>query len=100
MGRSEVLQCELDPGDVVFFSALTLHASPGNTSGKRRMAFAAAFTRADNVQYRDDFAGYIPCFQVDEVPDEELLQRDHSHAPDERIFLDSGRGKVSGKKDD
>jgi len=68
--KMDEVTCDLEAGDAVFFSCLTLHASPGNFSDKRRLAFASAWTRSDNVQYKD---AYIPCVECEVVPDEALM---------------------------
>jgi hypothetical protein len=69
--RYEEVTVDLAPGDAVFFSCLTLHASPGNFSERRRLAFASCFTAATNVQYRD---AYIPCVECTVMPDAALMQ--------------------------
>jgi len=51
--RAPVDYVEMNPGDTVFFHGNTLHSSEGNPSDKRRMAFAAHFTRADNLMFID-----------------------------------------------
>merc|ERR1719265_222182 len=61
LSRYEVVHCEMEAGDAVFFHALTLHASEGNHSDHRRLALASCFTREDNVQWKD---AYLPCFRV------------------------------------
>jgi hypothetical protein len=62
------------------------------------MAFASAFTRADNVQFKN---AYIPCWEVDEVDDAALLERGLSFDTAETmVLLDSTRGKAAGAKRD
>ena len=51
-----VVECEMNPGDAVFFHGTTLHMSEGNLSADQpRLAFAAHFTRAHNTQFVDPF---------------------------------------------
>eukprot|EP01043_Picozoa_sp_COSAG02_P024597 COSAG02_NODE_1350_length_13120_cov_4.275555_7_plen_166_part_00 len=56
--RFEEVYFVAEPGDALFFSALTLHSSRGNFSSERRLAFASCFTRENNVQWKD------PCVRV------------------------------------
>ena len=96
--RYEEVQCELAPGDAVFFSALTLHSSQGNHSDKRRLALASCFTLADNVQFRD---AYIPCVACDEVDDTALL-RDGLKltSSEDKQMLSPDVGKDAARKDE
>ena len=80
--------------DAVFFSCLTLHASPGNFSNERRLAFASCFTAATNVQYKD---AYIPCVDCELVLDTALLQ---SKRPDGGPTLTCASDKVMLKPDE
>ena len=95
---TEVLS--LQPGDAVFFDALLMHASPGNFSPRRRMAFASCFTRADNVQFRNP---YLPCEDVDEVPYSELLERGlvtQAEGASSAVMLDANEGRERAAKRD
>ena len=94
--RFPEISLQLDPGDAVFFDALLMHTSPGNFSPRRRMAFASAFTRADNTQFKH---AYIPCWRVDEVADTELLSR--GLAFDDaatKVMLGAAEGKQAAAK--
>eukprot|EP00746_Dinoflagellata_sp_MGD_P122915 gnl/MRDRNA2_/MRDRNA2_57676_c0_seq1.p1 gnl/MRDRNA2_/MRDRNA2_57676_c0~~gnl/MRDRNA2_/MRDRNA2_57676_c0_seq1.p1 ORF type:complete len:333 (+),score=65.07 gnl/MRDRNA2_/MRDRNA2_57676_c0_seq1:77-1075(+) len=92
----EDVPCELNSGDVVFFHSLTIHGSTGNVSDTRRLAFASAFTRVDNIQWRD---AYIPCFRVDEVDDDALLKGGVAMSSlEDKVMLDSERGRKAGEK--
>ena len=51
--RFEEVYFVAEPGDALFFHALTLHSSRGNFSSERRLAFASCFTRDNNVQWKD-----------------------------------------------
>ena len=97
LDRYDEVYCEMAPGDACFFSASLLHSSEGNHSDKRRLGFASAFTRADNVQYRD---AYIPCFPADVVDDGELLRAGPvvTSAAD-KVMLTSEVGKEAARKD-
>ena len=100
--RFDEVYCEMEAGDVCFFHALALHSSEGNFSKQRRLAFASAFTRADNVQFKD---AYIPCFPADAVPDAALLNQSLA-APGgallgdagDRVMLGADIGKAAARK--
>ena len=50
-----ILGWDMEPGDAIAFSFLTLHGAPGNTaSGHRRRAFAARYVGSDVVFVRRD----------------------------------------------
>ena len=93
----EEVHCEMSAGDACFFHALTLHSSEGNFSDDRRLAFASAFTRADNVQFRD---AYIPCFPVDEVDDGALLRAGGVVvvSAEDKVMLGSDEGVKAARK--
>jgi len=96
--RYEEVFCEMSPGDCCFFGGLTLHSSQGNFSDDRRMAFASAYTRADNLQFRD---AYIPCFAADVVEDSALLERGlEVTSGTDKVMLDATVGKEAARKDD
>lgn len=97
--RYEEVFCEMAPGDLCFFSALTLHSSQGNFSDNRRLAFASCFTRADNVQFRD---AYIPCFPVDVVEDSALLScgLKVTSSSDKVMMAGGDVGKAAARKDE
>mmetsp|Transcript_32379 Transcript_32379/g.64584 ORF Transcript_32379/g.64584 Transcript_32379/m.64584 type:complete len:155 (-) Transcript_32379:120-584(-) len=98
IARFKTVTLELQPGDVVFFDALLMHQSPGNFSPRRRMAFASAYTRKDNVQFKQNEA-YIPCWEAEEVDDSLLLQRGLAFDTAEvMVMLDGQRGKAAAAK--
>lgn len=101
--RFENYTVDLEAGDAVFFSALTLHSSPGNLSETRRLAFASCFSLADNVQYKD---AYIPCVKCELVADSALLgSRMQNGEPtltssEDKMMLSSEEGKKKARKAD
>jgi ectoine hydroxylase len=65
--RLDLVPCELDPGDAVFFHANTLHRSDQNRSPHRRWTLICCYNRVDNdtiVREHDRY--YVP---LDKVPD-------------------------------
>jgi len=47
----DIVSFETEPGDCIVFHGLTLHGSPGNSSGRRRRALATRWT-GDDVAYK------------------------------------------------
>ena len=99
LARHEEVFCEMAAGDACFFHALTLHSSEGNFSDQRRLAFASAFTRADNVQFRD---AYIPCFPSDEVDDGALMRAGGVvvNNAEDKVMLGGDEGVKAARKTD
>jgi ectoine hydroxylase len=65
--RLEIVPCELEPGDAVFFHSNTLHRSDQNRSPHRRWTLICCYNRIDNdTVIRDDDRYYVP---LDKVPD-------------------------------
>ena len=52
-GRYDIVSWDLEPGDVLAFNAMTLHGSPGNSTGTRRR-------RGYSVRYTGDDVTYDP----------------------------------------
>ena len=65
--RLELVYCEADPGDVVFFHSNVLHRSDQNRSDKARWAMIVAFNAARNDPYKEgQHPGYTPLHKVDD----------------------------------
>ena len=65
--RLEIVPCELQPGDAVFFHSNTLHRSAQNRSANRRWTLICCYNRVDNdTVQRDHDRHYVP---LDKVPD-------------------------------
>jgi len=65
--RLELVYCEADPGDVVFFHSNVLHRSDQNRSDKARWAMIIAFNAARNDPYKEgQHPGYTPLHKVDD----------------------------------
>ncbi len=70
--RLDLVPCELEPGDAVFFHANTLHRSDQNRSPHRRWTLICCYNRIDNdtiVREHDRY--YVP---LDKVPDSALRE--------------------------
>ena len=69
--RLEIVPCELEPGDAVFFHGNTLHRSAQNLSALRRWTLICCYNRVDNdALVRTDDRYFVP---LDKVPDEAVL---------------------------
>ena len=71
VARMEVVPCELEPGDAVFFHANTLHRSDQNRSRFRRWTLICCYNQVDNdTLVREDDRYYVP---LEKVPDSAVL---------------------------
>jgi len=69
--RMDVVPCELEAGDAVFFHFNTLHRSSANRSDKRRWALITVFNALKNVPIKGrPHSEHIP---VDKVDDSMLI---------------------------
>jgi hypothetical protein len=67
LARQELVPCELNPGDGVFFHGNTLHRSAQNRSEHRRWTLICCYNRVDNdTVIRDHDRYYVP---LETVPD-------------------------------
>ncbi len=53
LGRLERVDCELEPGDALFFHCNLLHRSDRNASDQPRWAFICCYNAARNDPYKD-----------------------------------------------
>lgn len=66
----ELVYCEMDPGDVLFFHCNTLHRSDQNRSDHRRWTLICCYNAARNNPYREH---HHPCYTpLDKVADEQI----------------------------
>ncbi|HEX9925348.1 MAG TPA: phytanoyl-CoA dioxygenase family protein [Anaerolineae bacterium] len=67
MERLDLVHCEMDPGDAVFFHANLLHASAPNKSDNPRWALICCYNTARNDPYKDGpHPRYTPLQKVDD----------------------------------
>jgi hypothetical protein len=68
----ELLYCELDPGDALFFHPNLLHRSEANLSEHPRWSIISCYCSQSNLAYNEtSTAWHVP---VDTVPDEAILE--------------------------
>ncbi len=71
LAQHEIVHCELDPGDVLFFHGNTLHRSDQNLSPNRRWTLIICYNAVSNDTItRDDDRYYV---KLDKVGDEAIL---------------------------
>ncbi len=72
LDRMELVHCELDPGDAIFFHANLLHRSDQNTSEKPRWSLICCYNTRHNDPY---FVGKHPNYEPLEIwPDQKVTQ--------------------------
>jgi len=65
--RYEVVHCELEPGDAVFFHCNALHRSDQNRSPNRRYTLLICYNAVSNDAYvREDDRSFVPLERVDD----------------------------------
>ena len=66
----DLIYCEIDPGDVLFFHCNTLHRSDANKSSSRRWTLLCCYNAARNDPFiKHHHPNYTP---LNKVPDEEI----------------------------
>ena len=72
LDRMELVHCELDPGDAIFFHANLLHRSDHNTSEKPRWSLICCYNTRGNDPYKEGrHPGYTP---LEKWPDERIVE--------------------------
>ncbi len=100
--KHEVVYCELDPGDAVFFHANALHRSDQNRSDKRRWTLLICYNAASNDAFvKEDDRSYV---KLDKVPDNAIKQaglkfstNGKEHFASKPFVPDVGRGKTAAE---
>ena len=68
----ELVYCELDPGDALFFHSNLIHRSEANLSDRARWSIISCYCSQSNLAYNETSASWkVP---VDVVPDEAILR--------------------------
>ncbi|MEM7443356.1 MAG: phytanoyl-CoA dioxygenase family protein [Pseudomonadota bacterium] len=70
--RLDLVYCEMDPGDVLFFHCNTLHRSDQNRSPDRRWTLICCYNSASNNPYKDHHHPHYT--KLSKVPDETIKQ--------------------------
>lgn len=67
----ELVYCEIDPGDALFFHSNTLHRSEANLSNEPRWSIISCYSSQSNLAYNETSTSWKT--PVDIVPDEAIL---------------------------
>ncbi len=74
----ELVYCELEPGDALFFHSNLIHRSEANLSDKPRWSLISCYSAASNLAYNEHSTSWkVP---VEVVPDEAILSWQAGHA--------------------
>jgi ectoine hydroxylase-related dioxygenase (phytanoyl-CoA dioxygenase family) len=86
MEQLELVHCEMEPGDALFFHANTLHASAANTTDKPRRLLICCYNKASNNPYKaHHHPQYTP---LAKLPDEAVRKAGLAQADEaSRAFL-------------
>ena len=98
--RHKVVSCEMEPGDVVFFHANTLHASGPNVSDRPRTLLHLSYNTVANSPFIADGAGqdhhkyHGPLVKL---PDDHLARRAYKTMITGQLFWSTGGGAGRAK---
>jgi ectoine hydroxylase-related dioxygenase (phytanoyl-CoA dioxygenase family) len=93
--RQELVYLEMEPGDVVFFHANTLHRSDQNKSALPRWSMICSYNAARNDPYQESqHPRYTPLIKVPDAKIREFGLRRFADKGDEHVWLDHERDKT------
>ena len=73
----ELVHCELQPGDVLFFHCNLLHRSDPNTSDDPRWSLICCYSAAHNPPFRDDVPGHYA--RLDPLDEAQVREMSSDH---------------------
>jgi ectoine hydroxylase len=87
--RQELVYLEMEPGDVVFFHANTLHRSDQNKSAQPRWSMICSYNAARNDPYQESqHPRYTPLIKVPDAKIREFGLRRFADKVDDHVWLD------------
>lgn len=93
--RQELVYLEMEPGDVVFFHANTLHRSDQNKSALPRWSMICSYNAARNDPYQESqHPRYTPLIKVPDAKIREFGLRRFADKEDEHVWLDHERDRT------
>ncbi|MFO1036894.1 MAG: phytanoyl-CoA dioxygenase family protein [Geminicoccaceae bacterium] len=94
MKQMDLVHCEMDPGDALFFHANTLHCSAANTSDQPRNLLICCYNKATNNPYK---AHHHPSYtKLHKLPDAAVVAAGTRVADaGSRWFLEEGRDETT-----
>ena len=92
--RLELVHCEMEPGDALFFHANTLHCSAANLADQPRNLLICCYNKASNDPYKEHHhPGYT---KLHRLPDEAVLAAGERVADrGARWFPEEGRDETT-----
>jgi ectoine hydroxylase len=94
MKSMEVVHCEMEPGDALFFHSNTLHCSAANLSAKSRNLLICCYNKASNNPYKPHHHPFYT--RLERVPDEAVLAAgDRLADMAVRAFLEEGKDETA-----
>jgi hypothetical protein len=96
--RLELVYVEMEPGDVLFFHANTLHRSDQNRSANPRWSMICSYNAARNNPYQESqHPRYTPLIKVADAKIREYGTRRFSGNEDESVWLAEERDTTASK---
>ncbi len=94
MKSMDVVHCEMEPGDALFFHSNTLHCSAANLSARSRNLLICCYNKASNNPYKPH---HHPSYtRLERVPDEAVLAAgDRLADMAVRAFLEEGKDETA-----
>jgi ectoine hydroxylase-related dioxygenase (phytanoyl-CoA dioxygenase family) len=94
MKSMEVVHCEMEPGDALFFHSNTLHCSAANLSARSRNLLICCYNKASNNPYKPH---HHPSYtRLERVPDKAVLAAgDRLADMAVRAFLEEGKDETA-----
>jgi ectoine hydroxylase len=90
----EVVHCEMEPGDALFFHSNTLHCSAANLSARSRNLLICCYNKASNNPYKPHHHPFYT--RLERVPDEAVLAAgDRLADMAVRAFLEEGKDETA-----
>jgi len=94
MARMELVYCEMEPGDAVFFHGNTLHSSDANQSEKPRWGLICCYNTKHNDPYKDS---HHPRFTpLQKLEDSAILAMGAKGSESGKVFLERSKDKTQG----
>jgi ectoine hydroxylase len=94
MKSMDVVHCEMEPGDALFFHSNTLHCSAANLSARSRNLLICCYNKASNNPYKPHHHPFYT--RLERVPDEAVLAAgDRLADMAVRAFLEEGKDETA-----
>lgn len=88
LNKLKVIECVMDPGDVVFFHSNTLHASGPNRSGSPRTLLHCSYNAIDNTPFLTGQESHSYSGPLQVVPDDFIKSGRYASVFDTQPFIE------------